>query len=101
MRVLQSFADHLEVERVGRSHAIRVAFTAGSPEQAADIANNLADRYLEGQLSIKFDAHEVAQDWLSQRVSELQKNVEAAEQAVEQYRTQSGLIDSKGVTMTD
>ena len=52
-------------------------------------------------MSVKFDAHEVAQDWLSQRVAELQDNVEAAEGAVERYRTQSGLIDSNGVTMTN
>ncbi len=101
VRVLQAFADRLEVERVGRSHAIRVAFTARSPEQAADVANGLADRYLEGQLSVKFEAHGLAQDWLTQRVDELQQNVEAAEQAVEEYRTRSGLIDNNGVTVAN
>ena len=101
VRVLQSFAGNLEVERLGRSHAIRVAFTSHSPEQAADIANRLADRYLEGQLSVKFEAHGVAQDWLTERVTELQGNVETAEQAVEEYRTQSGLIGNNGLTMTN
>lgn len=101
VRVLQSFAENLEVERLGRSHAIRVAFTSHSPEQAADIANHLADRYMEGQLSVKFKAHGVAQDWLTERVAELQENVETAEQAVEQCRTQSGLIGNNGLTMTN
>ena len=101
VRVLQAFADRLEVERVGRSHAIRVAFTASAPEQAADVANRLAERYLESQLSIKYEVHGEAQDWLTQRVGELQENVEAAEKAVEDYRARSGLIDSNGMTVNN
>ena len=100
IRIIQAFAERLEVEREGRSHAIRIGFTATTPEQAADVANRLAARYLEGQLSVKFEAHGAAQDWLNTRVAELQENVEAAERAVEDYRNQSGLIDSNGVTVT-
>lgn len=99
VRVLQAFADRLAVDRVGRSYAISVAFTSSRPEQAADVANRLAERYLESQLSIKYEVHGEAQDWLTQRVGELQENVEAAEKAVEDYRTRSGLIDSNGMTV--
>lgn len=99
--ILQAFADRLTVERAGRSHAIRIAFSARSPGQAADVANRLAARYLESQLSLKFEAHGMAQDWLNARVAELQENVETAERAVEEYRAASGLLGSNGVTVTD
>lgn len=99
VQVLQAFADRLEVERAGRSHAISIAFTSSRPERAADVANRLAERYLESQLSTKYEVHGEAQDWLSQRVGELQENVEVAERAVEEYRTRSGLIDSNGMTV--
>ncbi len=100
VQILGAFAKRLEVERMGRSHAIRVAVTSHDPGLAADTANAVVDRYLADQLQAKHAATEFAGSWLDKRVDDLRQKVEVAEQAVEEYRVRSGLIDSNGVTVT-
>ncbi len=99
-RVLAAFAKRLEVERIGRSHAVRIAVTSHDPGLAADVANALADRYLADQLEAKHAATAFATAWLDKRVDDLRAKVEMAERAVETYRADSGLIDADGLTVT-
>lgn len=99
-RTLNAFAERLEVERIGRSHAVRVAVTSHDAGLAADAANTLADRYLAGQLEAKHAATAFAGAWLDRRVADLRAKVESAERAVEDYRAASGLIDTNGMTVT-
>jgi succinoglycan biosynthesis transport protein ExoP len=100
VRILNAFAERLEVERIGRSLAVRVAVTSHDAGLAADVANALVDRYLADQLEAKHKATEFAGAWLDRRVADLRTKVEAAEQAVENYRGRSGLVDSNGLTVT-
>ncbi len=99
IRILNTFAERLEVERIGRSLAVRVAVTSHDSGLAADAANALVDRYLEDQLSAKHKATEFAGAWLDKRVADLRTKVEAAERAVEDYRGRSSLVDSNGITV--
>ena len=98
-RILSAFADRLTVERIGRSHAVRVAITSHDAGLAADAANALADRYLAGQLQAKHAATAFAGAWLDRRVADLRERVETAERAAEEYRASTGLIDANGLTV--
>jgi len=98
-RILAAFASRLEVERIGRSNAVRVAVASHDAELAADTANAIADRYLADQLQAKHTATAVAGAWLDKRVAQLRENAEAAERAVEAYRVETGLIDANGTTI--
>ncbi len=91
----------IEVGVVDRSHVISVTTSSEDPAVAADLANTLAEIYLVDQLEAKYEATKRATDWLSERTRELREQVEAAERAVEAYRQEHDLIQSRDTTVTE
>ncbi len=87
------FLQKLKVSQVKRSQVINVAFEAEDPKLAAKIANEIADKYIVGQLQAKFDATKKATDWLNDQLGELKQKVESSERAVEQYRKTHELLE--------
>ncbi|TRW91969.1 GumC family protein [Candidatus Methylobacter oryzae] len=90
-----AFLGKLKISQVKRSQVINVAFESEDPKLAAKIANEVADKYIVGQLQAKFDATKKATDWLNDQLGELKKKVETSERAVEQYRKTHELIEVK------
>lgn len=101
----EAVVDHvlarLKVKRSGLTYVIDLGFESKDPTKAALIANTFADRYLTEQLETKYEATQQATQWLNQRLSELQPQVEQAEAAVQQYKAQHGLLASVGSTLTE
>ena len=97
---VDQIADNLSASQSGRSYMIAVRYTSGSPSEAARVANAVADRYLEEQLDRKLAGTRKATDWLETRLSELEGELRHAEQAVERYRADHKLLDSKGVDVS-
>ena len=91
-QVTDRFLRRLSVKPEGRSRVIAISVDSEDPRVAADAANTLADFYIVAQLEAKFEATKRASAWLSERVFELREEVTKAEQAVEKYRRESGLI---------
>lgn len=100
VRVVDAFLENLDVASVRRSFIIKVEFTAESPQTAATVANTMADLYIVEQLEAKFEATKRATSWLNERVASLRETVDITERAVEEYRSKSGLLESKGTTLT-
>ena len=88
-----AFLSKLKVTQVKRSQVINVAFESEDPKLAAKIANEIADKYIVGQLQAKFDATKKATDWLNGQLGELKEKVETSEHAVEQYRKTHDLLE--------
>lgn len=91
-RLTDTFLKKLTVSQVKRSQVITVAFESEDPKLAAKIVNDIADKYIIGQLQAKFDATKKATDWLNDQLGELKHKVEISERAVEQYRKSQGLL---------
>jgi capsular exopolysaccharide synthesis family protein len=91
----------LNVERVGLTSALNVSYKDENAEQAARVTNAIADAYIEYQTDVKKQATKDANQWLTQHVSELRSQVQAAEAAVDAYRSKSGLLLAKGATSTE
>jgi len=87
------FLSKLKVSQVKRSQVINVGFESEDPKLAAKIANEVADKYIVGQLQAKFDATKKATDWLNDQLVELKQKVESSERAVEQYRKTHELLE--------
>jgi capsular exopolysaccharide synthesis family protein len=65
-------------------------------------ANTVADFYVVAQLEAKFEATKRATTWLGERVAQLRDEVEAKEQAIEDYRAAFGLLQGRAdATLTD
>lgn len=93
--------DNMDVERVGKSYALSIGYTSRSPDQAADIANALADAYLVDKLNSKFEATSRASGWLQERIDELKQKALESDLAVQKFRTDHGLVATDGNLLTD
>lgn len=91
----------LSVRRDGLTYLISVNITSEDPRKSAQLANRVAELYLDQQLETKFEAIRRANDWLSERVASLREQVETAEASVEVYRAKHGLISAEGSTLTE
>jgi len=94
-RLIDKFESHLTVAPLGLSTAIRVTFELPDPYDAAMVDNAIADAYVEDQLNAKFEATQKATKWLADRIQDLSKQSQAAEEAVQQYRAANGLTETQ------
>ena len=84
--------NRIEISQIGLSRTITISVRSGSGEQAALIANTLADKYLDSQLEAKFQEIQRTSAWLNDRLGDLEERVQSSEQAVETYRQRHGLF---------
>lgn len=91
----------VRVSRVGPTYILSAEVTSTSPETAARLANAIADQYRVDQMEAKLDATERATMWLAERVSVLRDELAQKENAVEQYRASSGILDAQGTSLTE
>src|SRR5690606_17640648 len=81
-----------------KSRIVTISFQSADPRLAAQVANTLADFYIVSQLDAKFEAARRANEWLSDRLAGLREETLAAENAVEQFRREHGIV--RGETST-
>ncbi len=91
-RVLQAYYDRLSVYPVEKSRIIDIDFLSEDPVLAAQVANAIADGYLERERQAKEDQAKSAGQWLAGQIDTLRKNVEEAEAKVEDFRAKSNLL---------
>ena len=87
-----AFRSRIQVEPVTGSRLVNLHFRAYDPRVAADAVNALAQLYIEQSLELRFTTSTEATGWLSDRLKEQQAKVEAAEQALQEYREREGLV---------
>jgi polysaccharide biosynthesis transport protein len=91
-RVLQSYYDRLTVTPVEKSRVIDIDFISEDRVLAAEVANAIADGYLERQRQAKQDQAKSAGQWLAGQIDSMRKKVEDAEAKVEDFRAKSNLL---------
>ncbi|MFK5947856.1 MAG: polysaccharide biosynthesis tyrosine autokinase [Methylococcales bacterium] len=94
-KMTNAFLSKLKVSQIKRSQVVTLEIESESPQLAAKMANELADKYIIGQLEAKFDATKKATDWLDNQLAKLKEKVENSERAVEVYRQEKGITQSK------
>lgn len=93
-RLVARFETNLKVQRRGQTYVIEVSYTAGDPDQAAEIANAVAKSYLNQQVTLKRDATQEASGWLDDRLDGLRRQTDAADRAVADYKAAHNLVDT-------
>ncbi|WP_181705723.1 polysaccharide biosynthesis tyrosine autokinase [Chthonobacter rhizosphaerae] len=89
------------VERVGNSFVIDITYTSPFPYKAAQIANAVADAYIDDQLGSKYDATRRASEWLETRIQELRQQSLTSDLAVQKFRAENNLTSSEGRLLSD
>ncbi|MBV7377959.1 GumC family protein [Maritimibacter dapengensis] len=74
------------------TYIFNISFTTTDRRKSQIMANTLAEIYVQNQIDIKIAATETAVDWLSNRVTELDAQIEAKTDRIEEIRADGGLI---------
>jgi succinoglycan biosynthesis transport protein ExoP len=91
-RVLQKLRQNLQVFNVSGSRVIVVQYTSANPQEAADIANAVADAYIALQGAAKLQSNDDATGWLAPEIEDLRGKVRDSEKKVADYRGANGLL---------
>jgi succinoglycan biosynthesis transport protein ExoP len=96
-----AFQSRLEIKRVGLTYVISVGFRLHNPDRAAQIANEVANAYIDDQLESTYAAARRAGTWLQARLRELRDQASTAERAVVAFKTKHDIVDAGGRTIND
>lgn len=99
--VVHELLQNVSVQNVSGSLVFQVTVSSTSPEKAALIANSFAQAYILDQLQVKYDATRQATVWLTERVSELKRELEESEAAVKSFQSATDLIDAETLALLD
>ncbi len=87
---------HLVVTRAERTYVVDIKVTSVEAAKAARIANAIVKAYLAEQTdNLAADARQVSRS-LSARLNDLQDGVRDAEERVEAYKRQTGIVNANG-----
>lgn len=100
-RTTEKFEDRLTVRRVGLTYIIEISFRSLSADRAAQVANAVADAYINDQLDAKYKATKRASSWLQDRIKELRQQASAAERAVVDFKAKNNIVESGGRLMNE
>ena len=70
-RAVTVFQSRLNVRRIGLTYIIAISFRSLESDRAAQIANAVADAYVDDQLDAKYQSALRAGNWLQQRLQDL------------------------------
>ena len=96
-----TFEHNLTIRRVGLTYVVNISFQSLSPARAAEIANAVANAYIDDQLEAKFDAARRAGSWLQARLRELRDQASTAERAVVAFKNKNEMVDTGGRTINE
>lgn len=85
---VSSLQRDISAAQVGTSFAIRISAKASAPRLAADIANTVAEEYVNALSSVRREATQRASGFLETRIADLAAQVEAAERAAVAFRAE-------------
>ncbi|MEP5625743.1 MAG: Wzz/FepE/Etk N-terminal domain-containing protein, partial [Hyphomicrobiales bacterium] len=91
-RVLKHFYENLKVYRLEGSRVIAIDYSSQDPVLSAKVANTIVDQYLLLQSGAKRDSTELTSAALEPQIAELRKEVQAARQAVSDFRSRADLL---------
>src|SRR5215831_1552619 len=83
---------HLFISRAGLTYVMNIGFRSHNPQRAAQVANAVAEAYINDQLEAKYQATRRAGDWMRDRIKELRDQVTSAEHAVVDFKTKNNIV---------
>ncbi len=94
-KVLDKFGDRLRVDPVRQSQLIYVVFESRDPQFAAKVANATARAYIQADAEARSTTRDNTGQVLGKRLADLKANSEKSALALQAYRDQEGMLDSK------
>ena len=89
---VDNFLSGLIVSPVPTSRLVDVRYRSTDPVLAARYANAIVQEYIDQNLEFKFLATKEAAEWLGNRLTDQRAKVQEAEEALQRYREQTGVL---------
>lgn len=96
--VLKVLQDNLRAELPPDSRVVQLSFTSPDPILSARVANSTANKFIEMNLSRKYDNSAYARDFLQERLVEAQSKLADAERNAVEYARQTRIVDLAGAS---
>ncbi|MBW4985714.1 AAA family ATPase [Mameliella sp. CS4] len=96
-RAATAVRGRIQVRPIRSTFLFDILITTNSRTKSALIANTLAQIYIDDQVTQKFEATEYAVDWLTNKVSELEVEIDRQETAIKRFRAQTDLINAESL----
>ncbi len=100
-RVISALIDRVTVSNTPLSLVFTITVDSEDGRKSALIADTIGRLYIDDQIAVKYEATQQATEWLAQRVTELQVELEAAESRVKEFRSGSDVIDPTALEQAD
>lgn len=98
---LDALRRRLAVKRDDKVLVLNIIVTAKSADLAAELAENIAQAYLDDQAAARSAAAAQASDAISARLEDQRKRVEQAANAVETYKAEHNMVMAAGNLVSD
>jgi uncharacterized protein involved in exopolysaccharide biosynthesis/Mrp family chromosome partitioning ATPase len=95
--VTQNLLLHTSVKFVGKSQLLEIDVELPDPALAAAAANALAQGFIDSQQDTSLKSSQNNTSWMNTRLVELRDNLRVAENKLQAYREEQGLVDVDGV----
>ncbi|WP_434768832.1 GumC family protein [Pseudomonas triticicola] len=95
--VTQNLMLHTSVKFVGKSQLLEIDVELPDPALAAAVANALAQGFIDSQQDTSLKSSQNNTSWMNTRLVELRDNLRIAENKLQAYREEQGLVDVDGV----
>jgi polysaccharide biosynthesis transport protein len=93
--VVNNVTKNLNVRTDGRSYVIYVEFESESPQISAAVVNTLMEMFITRQIESSTKSLVDANAWVKERATELKRDVDAADQKVQEYRSKHALVETR------
>ncbi|PJE36147.1 chain-length determining protein [Pseudooceanicola lipolyticus] len=87
----------MTVRNIPQSLVFEITVKTEQPQKSARIADKVAELYVLNQIEVKFEATEQATTWLTERVTQLQTELELAESRVKDFTASTALVNAESL----
>lgn len=89
---VKNFSKRLDVSPVRRSNLVEVTFESADARMASEVANKLADDYINENLDVKWDEANKASEWLEKQLVPLKARLEKSEENLQDYAQANSIV---------
>lgn len=101
LATIETLRKHINVQRIGSTYDIGIAYDSHNADQAAAIANAFAEQFTRGALTAKRDAARQTTGLISARLDQLRSQALADSAAEQNYRIAHNLLSTNQGTLTE
>lgn len=97
--VIDKLLQSVSASNIRQSYVFRITGVTENPTKSALIANTWAELYIRDQISVKFEKTKQASEWLADRVSQLQIELENAEAELKEFSSSTKLVSPEALSV--